>query len=227
MRLDDLELLGLELAGLEQDGVRDRDLAEVVQRRGLAHEADTRSPAPGWRASRAASAPTRWVCSRRVVVAVLRGEREPAERVQRAIVSASRSAAERLRWRRSPPARPGARAARGARAAAEPAHAPRRRPPAAASSCDRHHGRRRRRGRAGPGARARPPDRRRRAPAIGLRLGGRGLRAPTRSTAGDQIDRRAARGGELCAQRDSAASRFPPITRTRVPARASSSILDT
>ena len=33
-RLDDLELLVGQLAGLEQDRVRDRDLADVVQRRG-------------------------------------------------------------------------------------------------------------------------------------------------------------------------------------------------
>ena len=82
VRLDDLELLVGELAGLEQDRVRDRDLAEVVQRRGLADEPDeavvhahvARHPG-GERADPLG-------VLGRVVVAVLRRQREPLERVE-------------------------------------------------------------------------------------------------------------------------------------------------
>jgi hypothetical protein len=51
VRLDDLELLVGQRAGLEQDRVRDRDLADVVQRRGAADERDLRSGSWSTRAS--------------------------------------------------------------------------------------------------------------------------------------------------------------------------------
>src|SRR3954467_10904529 len=38
--LDDDTLVGSQLARVEEDVIRDRDLAEVVQRRGLAYERD-------------------------------------------------------------------------------------------------------------------------------------------------------------------------------------------
>ena len=63
--LDDLELRGGEPPGLEQDRVRDGDLADVVQRRGVADVGDARARrARAAGPSRAASAATRSVCSR-------------------------------------------------------------------------------------------------------------------------------------------------------------------
>ena len=82
VRLDDLELLVGEPVGLEQDRVRDRDLAQVVQRRGAADQVDlvVGQPHPpaqagGHRAHALGVLP-------RVVVAVLGGEGEPPQRVE-------------------------------------------------------------------------------------------------------------------------------------------------
>ena len=80
--LDHRELLGRERARLEQDGVGDGDLAEVVQRRGAAQHADgavlqpERPPEPGRQGADALRV------LRRVVVAVLRGLREPVQRIE-------------------------------------------------------------------------------------------------------------------------------------------------
>ena len=51
VRLDDLELLVGEAAGLEQDRVGDRDLADVVQRRGVADAGRRRAPTSPSRAA--------------------------------------------------------------------------------------------------------------------------------------------------------------------------------
>ena len=96
MGLDDLVLLLGEPAGLEQDRVRDRDLAEVVQRRGLAHQPHHPVPEPGAAGEqrRQVADPLRVLV--RVVVAVLRGQREPPQAVElRGLVLAA--ARDRLR----------------------------------------------------------------------------------------------------------------------------------
>jgi hypothetical protein len=80
--LDDLELLVGEPARLEQDRVRDRDLADVVQRRRLAHEAHhvVADPDPGGQQRREVPDALRVLV--RVVVAVLGGQRDPAQPVE-------------------------------------------------------------------------------------------------------------------------------------------------
>ncbi len=79
--LDHLELLVGELAGLEQDGVGDRDLAQVVQRRRVADEPDEPVvPRDVARHPRRERGDALRVLGR-VVVAVLRRQREPAQRV--------------------------------------------------------------------------------------------------------------------------------------------------
>ncbi len=128
MRLDDLELLRLEPPRLEQDRVGDGDLAEVVQRRGLADEPDHPVALP--QVARHPRGERRHALRvlGRVVVAVLRGEREPA--------AACRRGSPRRRGtptgpgpRRSPRARRGGATSRGARAPAASAARPRDRAP--------------------------------------------------------------------------------------------------
>ena len=81
--LDDLELLLGQPPGLEQDRVRDRDLADVVQRRGAADERrPSRSPSPSSRASRAARSPTRCVCSCVLSSRYSAASSEPLQRVE-------------------------------------------------------------------------------------------------------------------------------------------------
>ena len=219
--LDDLELLRLEPPGLEQDRVRDGDLAEVVQRRAPGGRARPRGrPAPGGAPSgrrarrRAGCAPA---SCRRGTRPRARAGRSASSR----IASASRNALSA--WlatiASSSPRR--ARSARCSSTQREPARArPRRaagRP--AARSCDRHDGRRR----------AEPE--RVQALAHGRRIGVAEARATTcgcaaAAWAATSVEPRARDRPTGCprrsvaARRDSATSRFPPITRTRVPARS-------
>jgi hypothetical protein len=81
VRLDDLVLLLRELPGLEEDGVRDRDLAEVVQRRRLAHQPDRPVVQAEVAAELRGEVPDALGVLLGVVVAVLGREREPAQRV--------------------------------------------------------------------------------------------------------------------------------------------------
>ena len=175
-------------------------------------------------AIRAASAADPLRVLRRVVVAVLGGQREPVAAC-RGGSSPRRGTRRAPGRRRSTPARRGAATSRCARARAAC-----RRTPAGPEHLavrdevpHRDHGRRgaepervqpglaRRRDRCRRGtaraAAGRPRPGPRRAPAAG-----------TRSTDGLPA-------AVNCERRDSATSRFPPITRTRVPARTSSSIL--
>ena len=81
MRLDDLELLRLQPPRLEQDRVRDRDLADVVQRRRLAHQRhDPVALAQLARHPRREGADALGVLGR-VVVTVLGGQRQPVQGV--------------------------------------------------------------------------------------------------------------------------------------------------
>ena len=75
----------VSLPGLEQDRVRDRDLADVVQRRRAADQPDRRGRrCPRSRASRAARSPTRCVCSYVLSSRYSAAMREPLQRVERA-----------------------------------------------------------------------------------------------------------------------------------------------
>jgi hypothetical protein len=81
MGLDHLVLLGREPAGLQQDGVGNRDLAEIVQRRCLAHQPDRTVVV-----AKAAREPCCEVAHAlgvlvRVVVAILGGRRKPAQQI--------------------------------------------------------------------------------------------------------------------------------------------------
>ena len=82
VRLDDLELLLGQPAGLEQDRVRDRDLADVVQRRGVADEVHhpVAEAQPARQHGREVADALGVLA--RVVVAVLGGLGEPAQAVE-------------------------------------------------------------------------------------------------------------------------------------------------
>jgi hypothetical protein len=71
-------LLGAELAGLQQHGVRDADLADVVQRRGLADQLGLRVAQAGCSGELAAHATDALDVLAGLLVARLRGLREPA-----------------------------------------------------------------------------------------------------------------------------------------------------
>jgi hypothetical protein len=199
MRLDDLELLGLQSAGLEQDRVRDRDLAEVVQRRGLADQPDHAvaliQPARHPRRQRGDALGVLG----RVVVPVLGRAREPLERVDADRLDVAERAQRLARDDRLQLAEADAHGA-VVEHDPQPAHARRAEGLAVANEVgQRHHGR--------PGVEPERVQACTHGGGIGvaeadddLRLRGRCLRRHELERR-HEIDRGAARGGQQCAKR--------------------------
>jgi hypothetical protein len=195
VRLDHLELLRLEPSGLEQDRVGDRDLAEIVERRGLAHEphVPVALPQVARHAGRERGDALRVL--RRVVVAVLRRERQAPQRVDARLLRLTERAQDLPGHDRLQLAEPGPHLAM-LEDEPELLHAPRaERLPVGDQFADGDHGR----------SRVEAERVQARAHRIGigvaeadhhLRLRGRGLRRDE-VDARHEIDRRAPRGGEL------------------------------
>ena len=91
MGLDDLALFGGERARLEQDRVGDRELADVMQGSGPAHASDRlgRKSQPGGEQRRRVADALRVLVG--VVIAVLRGQRQPLNHLQASVIELMRA----------------------------------------------------------------------------------------------------------------------------------------
>ena len=228
MRLDDLELLLGQPAGLEQDRVRDRDLADVVQRRGAGGPArPSRSPQAELAGEPRGELARRAACARACCRRGTRRRRSRRrERVELRAARPRAGAATRLGGDDAPRARLCARAARAARRTrAAAARRPAPSASSAATSRRRDHGRPSLQAAAGPAGRAGPPRRPRRARARRrAALGGDAPRRPRRyrrASAGASAPARPA--GRAAGRRR---ARSSPATSTSDPRASASSILD-